>query len=58
METSKLRKFAQFARRNLIEQVSGKIKVVLTEESIATKENATAIAELKKQIKIQSLIRE
>ena len=29
METAKLKKFAQFARRSLIEQVSAKLKLVL-----------------------------
>jgi hypothetical protein len=28
METAKLKRFAQFARRNLLEQVSAKLKLV------------------------------
>ena len=50
METSKLKKFAQFARRSLIEQVSSKLNLVLTEGSAARREEAKAIAELEKQI--------
>jgi len=33
METPKLKKFAQFARRSLIEQVTAKLKLVLAEET-------------------------
>jgi len=51
METSKLKKFAQFARRSLIEQVSSKLNLVLTEGSGARREEAKAIAELEKQIR-------
>lgn len=51
METSKLRKFAQFARRSLIEQVSAKLKVVLAESSEARRENAEAVKKLEAQIK-------
>ena len=50
METAKLKKFAQFARRSLIEQVSSKLNLVLTEGSAARREEAKAIAELEKQI--------
>ncbi len=50
METAKLKKFAQFARRSLIEQVSNKLKLVLAEESEARRENAEAIRQLEKQI--------
>ena len=32
METSKLKKFAQFARRSLLEQVTAKLKLVLADE--------------------------
>ena len=42
METTKLKKFAQFARRNLLEQVSAKLKLVLAENSAARRENAEA----------------
>ena len=50
METAKLKKFAQFARRSLIEQVSSKLNLVLAERSAARREEAKAIAELEKQI--------
>ncbi|MEI7786996.1 MAG: BREX-1 system adenine-specific DNA-methyltransferase PglX [Chlorobiaceae bacterium] len=50
METAKLKKFAQFARRSLIEQVSYKLNLALTEGSVARREEARAIAELEKQI--------
>ncbi len=33
METAKLKKFAQFARRSLLEQVSAELELVLTENS-------------------------
>ena len=35
METAKLKKFAQFARRSLLDQVSAKLKLVLAEGSAA-----------------------
>ncbi|MDX9785836.1 MAG: BREX-1 system adenine-specific DNA-methyltransferase PglX [Desulfobacterales bacterium] len=50
METSKLKKFAQYARRNLIEQVSAKLKLVLAEDSAARRENAPAVKKLEEQI--------
>ena len=50
METSKLKKFAQYARRYLIEQVSAKLKFVLAAESAARRENPKAVQELEKQI--------
>jgi hypothetical protein len=46
METAKLKKFAQFARRSLIEQVCTKLKLVLAENSAARRENAEAIKKL------------
>lgn len=46
METAKLRKFAQFARRSLIEQVGAKLKLVLAEESPARRESPSAIKKL------------
>ena len=51
METSKLRKFAQFARRGLMEQVAARLKVVLAEESAARRESRNAVSELERQIK-------
>ena len=50
MEQSKLKKFAQYARRLLIEQVSVKLKFVLAADSPARRENPKAVAELEKQI--------
>ena len=51
METAKLKRFAQFARRNLIEQVSGKLKSVLAQDSSARRENLRAVQDLEKQIR-------
>ncbi|KXS53692.1 MAG: hypothetical protein AWU57_1913 [Marinobacter sp. T13-3] len=50
METAKLRKFAQFARRSLIEQVGAKLKLVLAEESPARRESPLAIKKLEEAI--------
>ena len=51
METAKLKKFAQFARRSLIEQVSAKLKLVLSSESSARREHPAAIQKLEEAIK-------
>ncbi len=51
METSKLKKFAQFARRSLIEQVSNKLKLVLAQDSAARRESAEAVKKLEEEIK-------
>jgi len=53
METAKLKKFAQFARRSLIEQVSVKLKLVLDENSAARRERVDAIKKLEEAIKEQ-----
>ena len=50
MNTSKLKKFAQHARRSLIEQVSNKLKLVLVQDSAARRENPKAVAEIEKRI--------
>ena len=50
METTKLKKFAQYARRSLIEQVSAKLKLVLAEGSAARRENAAAVRKLDEAI--------
>ncbi len=50
MDTSKLKKFAQHARRSLIEQVSNKLKLVLAKDSAARRESAAVVAKLEKQI--------
>lgn len=51
METAKLKKFAQFARRSLREQVSAKLKLVLAENSAARRERAEAVKKLEEAIK-------
>ncbi|MDY0269919.1 BREX-1 system adenine-specific DNA-methyltransferase PglX [Trichloromonas sp.] len=51
METAKLKKFAQFARRSLIEQVSAKLKLTLSPESSARREHPAAIQKLEEAIK-------
>ncbi|WP_427551203.1 BREX-1 system adenine-specific DNA-methyltransferase PglX [Methylomonas sp. MS20] len=53
METAKLKKFAQYARRSLIEQVSAKLKLVLTEESAARRESVAAVKKLEEAIQLQ-----
>ena len=50
MDTSKLKKFAQYARRSLIDQVSSKLVLVLAEDSAARRENSAAIKKLEEQI--------
>jgi len=46
METGRLKRFAQFARRTLIEQVSAKLVSVLDENSAARREKPKATREL------------
>jgi len=50
METAKLKKFAQFARRSLMEQVSAKLKLELAENSAARRERPEAIKKLEEAI--------
>lgn len=50
MDTTKLKKFAQYARRSLIEQVSAKLKLVLAKESPARRESPDAIKKLEESI--------
>lgn len=50
MDTSKLKKFAQFARRNLIEQVQSKLKLVLADESAARREHPKAVKDLEQKL--------
>ncbi|MBK1780888.1 BREX-1 system adenine-specific DNA-methyltransferase PglX [Advenella sp. WQ 585] len=50
MDTSKLKKFAQFARSSLIEQVDLKLDTVLTTDSLARRESAEAVKALEKAI--------
>jgi len=51
METAKLKKFAQFARRSLIAQVANKLKLVLADGSAARREQAKAVKALEQAIK-------
>ena len=50
MDTAKLKKFAQKARRYLISQVSTKLTVVLAENSAARRESAGAVKKLEAAI--------
>lgn len=50
METTKLKRFAQFARRSLIEQISEKLKLVLAADSLPRREQAEAVTKLEEQI--------
>jgi len=50
METTKLKRFAQYARRSLLEQVSAKLKLVLSEDSAARRESPEAVKKLEKAI--------
>ncbi|MDM8535487.1 BREX-1 system adenine-specific DNA-methyltransferase PglX [Desulfobacterales bacterium HSG17] len=50
METSKLKTFAQYARRALLELIENKLVFVLSPDSLARRENPKAVAELEKQI--------
>ena len=50
METAKLKKFAQRARRSLIEQVSAKLDLVLAADSAARRESAGAVKQLEEAI--------
>jgi len=54
METSKLKKFAQLARRTLREQVQAKIVLVLSEGSAARRETPAAVTQLETQIQESS----
>lgn len=50
METTKLRRFAQYARRTLLELVAARLQLVLQPESAARRENLLAVKQLEKQI--------
>lgn len=50
METTKLKRFAQYARRSLRDQVQTKLNQVLAEESAARRESAAAIKKLEEAI--------
>jgi hypothetical protein len=51
MDTSKLKKFSQFARRSLIEQVQSKFKLVLSPDSAARREYPQTIKALEEKQK-------
>jgi len=51
METPKLKKFAQYARRSLMEQVSAKLKHLLADDSPSRRENTKAIGQLEKAVR-------
>jgi len=50
METSKLKKFAQYARRSLIDQVGSKLEQVIKEESAARRELPQVVEKLDKEL--------
>jgi SAM-dependent methyltransferase len=50
METTKLRRFAQYARRTLLELVEARLQLVLMPESAARRENLAAVKELEREI--------
>lgn len=51
METTKLRRFAQYARRTLMELVETRLQLVLQAESAARRESTTAVKKLEEAIK-------
>ena len=51
METAALKKFAQGARRQLLEQVAARMEQVLRSDSIEIREKAKVVEELREQIK-------
>ena len=51
MDTSKLKNFAQEARRSLIEQVRVKLEAVLSENSLARREKGDAVKAIENEIK-------
>jgi type II restriction/modification system DNA methylase subunit YeeA len=53
METTKLKKFAQYARHSLMIQIAIKLKQVLAEESAARRESAEAIRKLEEAMHLQ-----
>ena len=50
METTKLRRFAQYARRTLLELVEVRLQLVLMPESAARRENLSAVKQLEQEI--------
>lgn len=54
METTKLRRFAQYARTTLLKLVDARLQLVLMSESMARRENPLAVRELETQIRENS----
>ncbi|MDP2829501.1 MAG: BREX-1 system adenine-specific DNA-methyltransferase PglX [Sulfuricellaceae bacterium] len=54
METTKLRRFAQYARRTLLELIEARLQLVLQADSAARRENLTAVKQLEAQIQASS----
>lgn len=54
MDTTKLKKFAQYARRTLRDQVASKMDLALAPQSAARREQPQAVADLEKQLKDSS----
>lgn len=54
METTKLRRFAQYARRTLLELVEARLQLVLQPESAARRETPAAVKQLETQIQTTS----
>ncbi len=50
MESARLKRFAQFARRSLLDQVGARLHLVLAEHSMARREQPGAVAELEKAV--------
>ena len=50
METTKLRRFAQYARRTLLELVEARLQLVVQPDSAARRENLSAVNQLENQI--------
>lgn len=51
MQTTKLKKYAQYARRSMIEQVTVNLKLVRANDSAARRENPEAVKKLEEEIK-------
>jgi type II restriction/modification system DNA methylase subunit YeeA len=51
METTKLRRFAQYARRTLLDLIETRLQLVLLAESAARRENPAAVKQLETQIR-------
>lgn len=54
METTKLRRFAQYARRTLLELVETRLQLVLQSDSAARREAPAAVKQLETQIRDSS----